>query len=119
MIYIEYFNIKLFINVSSSLHHSSSPAVPEPSPETDMSDGTLYSENDSVILPRKSVDHMDLEMLLENYLNEVREYLFLSILYTLLLLAQLLSNSRLSGYQQKLKKLSMRLETPKRMSSYS
>ena len=80
--YIEYSNIKLFINVPSSLYHSSSPAVPEPSQETDMSDGTLYSENGSIILPRKSVDHMDLEMLLENYLNEVIEYIFPSILYT-------------------------------------
>ena len=42
--------------------------------EADLSDGALYSSSseEKGLSPRKSVDHMDLEMLLENYLNEVR-----------------------------------------------
>ena len=54
-------------------------ALPSTVANADESDGTFYTENSNRAhegvnnggTEMKSVDHMDLEMLLENYLNEV------------------------------------------------
>ena len=54
-------------------------ALPSTVTNPDESDGTFYTENSNRVhesvnnrgTEMKSVDHMDLEMLLENYLNEV------------------------------------------------